>query len=231
VQLFHEIHEITITIHNELSNIFFALKNFHDKQLPLHEKIASISLISKKLHYNTFMISLNQVVNVYKEVTINNVISLNIYENPSFCCTLFNFKNGTLKLKISSVKNSGLGVFSLKKFKKNEFITCYLSEVDESPSNDTYTFKKINGKPVNSASGLLEDYWFGHRIQHGSGIQVNVTSTSWYVTRQKKTLRLVKNFFWIIIDHYIAENVKLKLIFMINVSRSLRSAIFVEVWA
>jgi hypothetical protein len=167
------------------------------------------------------MTSLNQVVNVYKEVTIDNVISLNIYENPSFCCTLFNFKNGTLKLKISSVKNSGLGVFSLKKFKKNEFITCYLSEVDESPSNDTYTFKKINGKPVNSASGLLEDYWFGHRIQHGSGIQVNVTSTSWYVTRQKKTLRLVKNFFWIIIDHYIAENVKLKLIFMINVSRSL----------
>jgi hypothetical protein len=218
-------------MHNELSKIFFALNNFYDKQLPLHEKIARISLTSKKLRYNTFMTSLNQVVNVYKEVTINNVISLNIYENPSFCCTLFNFKNGTLKLKISSVKNSGLGVFSLKKFKKNEFITCYLSEVDESPSNDTYTFKKINGKPVNSASGLLEDYWFGHRIQHGSGIQVNVTSTSWYVTRQKKTLRLVKNFFWIIIDHYIAENVKLKLIFMINVSRSLRSAIFVEVWA
>jgi hypothetical protein len=169
VQLFHEIHEITITIHNELSNIFFALKNFHDKQLPLHEKIASISLISKKLHYNTFMISLNQVVNVYKEVTINNVISLNIYENPSFFCTLFVFKNGTLKLwlnlKISSVKNSGLGVFSLKKFKKTEFITCYLGDVDENPSDEMHTFKKINSKPVNSASGLLEDYWFGHRIK------------------------------------------------------------------
>jgi len=110
--------EITITMHNELSDIFFALKNFHDKQLPLHEKIARISWTSKKLHYNTFMTSLNQVVNVYKEDTINNVISLNIYENPSFCCTLFVFKNGTLKpwlnLKISSVKNSGLGVFSLK---------------------------------------------------------------------------------------------------------------------
>ena len=104
-------------MHNELSDIFFALKNFHDKQLPLHEKIASISLISMKLRYNTFMTSLNQVVNIYKEVTIDNVISLNIYENPSFCCTLFVFKNGTLKpwlnLKISSVKNCGLGGFSL----------------------------------------------------------------------------------------------------------------------
>jgi hypothetical protein len=160
-------------MHNELSNIFFALKFYHDKQLPLHEKIASISLISMKLRYNTFMTSLNQVVNIYKEVTIDNVISLNMYESPSFCCTLFVFKNGILKswlnLKIFSVKNSGLGLFSLKKFKKTEFITCYLGEVDENPSNEMYTFKKINGKPVNSASGLLEDYWFGHQIQHGSG--------------------------------------------------------------
>jgi hypothetical protein len=136
------------------------------------------------------MTSLNQVVNVYKEVTINNVISLNIYENPSFCCTLFVFRNGTLKpwlnLKISSVKNSGLGVFSLKKFKKTEFITCYLGEVDENLSDETYTFKKINGKPINSASSLLEDYWFGHQIQHGSGNQVNVAITLGYVIKAKK---------------------------------------------
>ncbi len=83
-------------IPNELSKIFFALKYFHDKQLPLHEKITSMSLISKKLHYNTFMTLLNQVVNIYKEVTIDNVISLNIYENPSFCCTLFVFKKNGL---------------------------------------------------------------------------------------------------------------------------------------
>jgi len=48
------------------------------------------------------------------------------------------------------------------------------------------------------------------------------------LSRQKKTLKLVKNFLWITIDLYFAENVKLKLIFMINISRSLRSAIFVE---
>jgi hypothetical protein len=51
------------------------------------------------------------------------------------------------------------------------------------------------------------------------------------LSRQKKTLKSVKNFFWIIIDRYMAENEKLKLIFMINVSRSLRNAIFVEMWA
>jgi len=177
-------------ISNELSETFFALKYFHDKQLPLHEKIASISLISKKLCHNTFMTLLNEVVNVYKEVTIDNVISLNIYENPSFCCTLFVFKNGTLKpwlnLKFSSIKNSGLGVFSSQKFKKNEFNTCYLGEVDENPSDKTYTFKKINGKPVKSASGLLEDYWFGHRIQHGSSNQVNVTITSGYIIKASR---------------------------------------------
>jgi SET domain-containing protein len=65
-------------------------------------------------------------------------------------------------LKFSSIKNSGLGVFSSQNFKKNEFITCYLGEVSENPSDDECTFKKINGKPINSLSGLLEDYWFGH---------------------------------------------------------------------
>jgi hypothetical protein len=62
------------------------------------------------------MTSLYQVVSVYKVITIDNVIFLKIYENPSFCSTLFVFKNGILiawlRLKFSSIKNSGLGVFS-----------------------------------------------------------------------------------------------------------------------
>jgi hypothetical protein len=45
------------------------------------------------------------------------VVSLNVCENPSFCCTLYVFKNGIstpwLSLKLSSIKNSGLGVFLL----------------------------------------------------------------------------------------------------------------------
>jgi hypothetical protein len=123
-------------VSNELSEIFFALKNYYDKKLILHEKSARISLFSRNhLCYNTFMTLLNQVVSVYKDITIDNVISLNIYEIPSFCSTLFVFKNGILtswlSLKFSSIKNSGLGVFSSRNFKKNKFITCYLGEVNE----------------------------------------------------------------------------------------------------
>ncbi len=116
------------------------------------------------------MTSLNDVVSIYKGITIDNVVSLNVYENPSFCCTLF------------------------------VFITCYLGEVNENPSDEEYTFKKINGNPVKSAFGLLEDYWFGHRIQHGSGNQVNVTLTTGYEIKAKKKFKLVKSFFWITTD-------------------------------
>jgi len=82
---------------NDLEEIFLTLKDFYDEKLVLHEKIARISEFSKKhLCHNTFMTSLNQAVSVFKEITIDNVISLNIYENPSFCSTLLVFKNGIL---------------------------------------------------------------------------------------------------------------------------------------
>jgi len=61
--------------------------------------------------------------------------------------------------------------FSLQNFKEGEFITACLGEVNENPLDEEYTFKKINGKPVKSASGSLEDYWFGHRIHHGSSVK------------------------------------------------------------
>jgi hypothetical protein len=51
------------------------------------------------------------------------------------------------------------------------------------------------------------------------------------LSRQVETLKLVKNFIWITTDLNFAENVKVKLIFMINVPRSLRSEIFVEMYA
>jgi hypothetical protein len=104
------------------------------------------------------------------------------------------FKNGIstpwLSLMFSSIKNSGLGVLSLQNFKKNEFITCYLGEVNENPSDEEYTFKKINGNPVKSASGLLKGYWFGHRIQHGSHHQVNVSLTTGYEIKAKKDIEI-----------------------------------------
>ena len=112
---------------NELEEIFLTLKNFYDEKLVLYEKIARISEFSKKhLCHNTFITLLNQVVSVFKEITIDNVLFLIIYENPSFCLTLLVFKNGILtpwlKLKFSSIENSGLGEFSSRNFKKNKLV-------------------------------------------------------------------------------------------------------------
>jgi hypothetical protein len=83
------------------------------------KKIADISLLSRNyLCCNMFMTLLNDVVSIHKGIIIDDVVSLNVYKNPSFCCTLFVFKNGIstpwLSLKFSSIKNSGLGVFPYK---------------------------------------------------------------------------------------------------------------------
>jgi hypothetical protein len=100
-----------------------------------------------------------------------------------------------LSLKLSCIKNSGVGVFSLQNFKKNEFITCYLSEVNENPSDKEYTLLKTNSKPVKSSSGLLEDYWFGQPIQHGSSNQVSVTLTTGYEIKAKKDIEIGEELF------------------------------------
>ena len=76
-----------------------------------------------------------------------------------------------------------------------EFIAAYLSEVNKNPLDEEYTFKKINGKPVISASGLLEDYWFGHQIQHGSGDQVYVTIMAGYEIKAKKDIEIGEELF------------------------------------
>jgi macrodomain Ter protein organizer (MatP/YcbG family) len=85
--------------------------------------------------------------------------------------------------------------FLLRNFKVGEFITAYLGEVNTNPLDEEYMFKKINGKPVNSASGLLEDYWFGHRIQNESGDQVNVTITAGYEIKAKKDIDIDEELF------------------------------------
>jgi hypothetical protein len=113
----------------------------------------------------------------------------------SLCVQEWYFNTMVVSLKLSSIKNSGLGVFSLQNFKEGEFITCYLGEVNENPLDEEYTFKKINGKPVKSASGLLEDYWFGHQIHHGSGDQVNVTIMAGYEIKAKKDIKIGEELF------------------------------------
>jgi hypothetical protein len=144
---------------NDLCEIFNALKEHHDKKLVLYKKIAGISLISREyLCCNTFMTLLDDVLSVLKGITIDNVVSVNVYENPSFCSTLYVFKNGIstpwLNLKLSSIKNSGLGVFSLWNFKVGEFITAYLGEVNKNPLDEEYTFTRR----------LMANLWILHLV-------------------------------------------------------------------
>jgi hypothetical protein len=70
--------------------IFNALKDHHDKKLVLYKKIAGISLLSREYFCCiTFMTLLDDVVSVYKGITIDNSVSLNVYENPLFFSTLY----------------------------------------------------------------------------------------------------------------------------------------------
>jgi hypothetical protein len=65
---------------NDLSKIFNALKEHHDKKLILYKKIAGFSLLSREYFCcNTFMTLLDDVVRVYKGITIDNVVSLNVF--------------------------------------------------------------------------------------------------------------------------------------------------------
>jgi len=114
------------------------------------------------------------------------------------------FKNGILtpwlRLKLSSIKNSGLGVFLLQNFKEGEFITAYLGEVNKNPLDEEYTFKKINGKPVKSASGLLEDYCWVIKFSMEAVIKSMLLLQQDMKSRQRKTSKLVKSFLWITTD-------------------------------
>ncbi len=69
-----------------------------------------------------------------------------------------------------------------------------------------HVFKKINGTASISNGGSMEDYWFGHWIQHGSGIKWMWSSLMYVSSRPEKRSILVKNFSWIIIDPCIVVN-------------------------
>jgi hypothetical protein len=96
---------------------------------------------------------------------------------------------------MSSITNGGFGVFVARSFVKNEFATCYLGVLDLEPQDVTYTFKKINAAPAISSGELKEDYWFGHRINHGSGDKVNVILTESYVIKSCKEIKIGEELF------------------------------------
>jgi hypothetical protein len=64
----------------------------------------------------TYFTDLNARVKISKTVSINPIISANVYDNPSFCSELVVFFNGRehpwLTMKASSIMNGGFGVFA-----------------------------------------------------------------------------------------------------------------------
>ena len=150
------------------------------------ERVAGASKLSLDIVIPTYLCRLKGVIQVYKEVSVVCLMTYKLYDNPSFQCNLKVFAHGEellwLTLKKSSVPFSGLGVFAARSFKKDEYITTYFGTYCDSSESPTYVFKKINGcSEIGCDKCLKEDYWFAHRIQHGSGKTTNVKITDNYL--------------------------------------------------
>lgn len=183
---------------NELYEIFCVLRAFYgtkNKGKTIHE----VSAFTQQLNILTYLPQLNDYVKVFKEIHIRNLESLDPYSNASFSSTLVVFSKGEerrwLVLKESSIKNSGLGVFAVRTFKADEFVTCYLGIYEKSVTDLKYQFLKINGGRSIQREQFAEDYWFGHRIQHGSGEKVNVTISEEYVIKTTKKVTVGEELF------------------------------------
>jgi hypothetical protein len=81
---------------NALFEIFSSLKTFCRKEHNVHEKVAFISQFATELCFSTYFTDLSARVKIYKSVSINPVISMNVYDNPSFCSELISRKKNIL---------------------------------------------------------------------------------------------------------------------------------------
>jgi hypothetical protein len=84
-----------------------------------------------------------------------------------------------------------------------------------------FQFKKIIGGLNASNCGLMEDYWFGHRIHHGSGAKVNVKVIEGYIIKTCKKINIGEELSQIIIDSCNVVYAFKKVIFSLMYSRSI----------
>jgi hypothetical protein len=106
---------------------------------------------------------------------IDCIKNYDVYKNESLQITLKIEKSGNTQdwivMKKSSVVDGGFGVFALREFKQSEFVTAYMGK----PVDYTYMHGEIVSLPTTcSIQGIHEEYWLGHRINHGSGKKKNV---------------------------------------------------------
>ena len=107
---------------------------------------------------------------VFISISIPIMMEYDPYKNESLVMTLNVEKNSEiqkwLEMKKSSIIAGGFGVFLIRDFSANEFVTVYLGKKFDL----TYRFRDILALPNNfKTSSFQEEYWFGHRINHGSG--------------------------------------------------------------
>jgi hypothetical protein len=197
---------------NILYEIFIAVTAFVDPSLNVHERIHRIREVVSSFNSNIYISLLDSVVKIYKDLSVSEVTTLRLYENPSLSITLHVIKDDLeeswLHLCKSCIPNSGFGVFAARPFRKNEFITCYLGELTDH-TEGSYVFKKINGfslsmGDVNNYGNcwnclgqplLVSDHWFAHRIQHGSGGKVNVKISEQYVVSSLRKITVGEELF------------------------------------
>jgi len=103
-------------------------------------------------------------------ISIPIMMEYDPYKNESLVMTLNVEENGEiekwLEMKKSSLFAGGFGVFAVHDFSANEFVTVYLGKKFDL----TYRFGDLLALPNNfKTSGFQEEYWLGHRINHGSG--------------------------------------------------------------
>jgi hypothetical protein len=166
---------------NILEKIYKALRRYFFYQETLQEQIEAITLHLPNLENRTLLHGVDSIISVRSECQLQNGerTSVLIVENDLI-------KENWLQIKESSIPNSGLGVFSMRNFEKNEFITVYLGKIDLEQTDITYKFRNIDGL---NRENPLDNYWYAHRIQHGSGERCNVRVLENYLLRATRKIR------------------------------------------
>ena len=189
---------------NILEMVFKSRKTFEEcagkKQIWSADRIENFSIFAVNLSSKSFLPQINGTVRIYKMFRSNNMVFSDYYNSTEFIVDLKVEFNGVttnwLCLKKSRIPNSGLGVFALRVFKKNEFITVYLGIKETNILETEYVFHGINGRVGNEVGCLKKEFWFAHRIQHGSGQAANVKIKENYSLIALRDLRIGEELFF-----------------------------------
>ena len=188
---------------NILEIIFKSRKTFDEragkKQNWSADRIEKFTNFAVNLNEKHFLPQINGTVRIYKVLHNNNMAFTGNYNSTEFVVDLKVEFNGVttswLCLKNSRIPNSGLGVFALRVFQKNDFITVYLGKKESDILETEYVFHGINGRVGNKTGCLKEEFWFAHRIQHGSGPAANVKIKNNYSLIALRDLRVGEELF------------------------------------